>query len=117
VTATTTEARDGVRTRLFARPPAMRGQPYVWLLIFLAFVTPMRFAPGWDPTELRLFDQWLVYTILVVGFFYVFGRAARRDPNCDPSATAPNTGSVTLLRAQICAAPTWKIVSADRHLY
>jgi branched-chain amino acid transport system permease protein len=73
VTATTTEARGGVRTRLFARPPAMRGQPYAWLLIFLAFVVFMRFGINWSPTELRLFDTWLVYTILVVGFYYVFG--------------------------------------------
>ena len=39
--AATTEKRDGARTRIFARPPAMRGQPYAWLLIFLAFVTVM----------------------------------------------------------------------------
>jgi branched-chain amino acid transport system permease protein len=72
-TTTTTDARRGVRTRLSARPPAMRGQPYAWLLIFLAFVVLVRFAPGWDPTQLRIFDSWLVYTILVVGFYYVFG--------------------------------------------
>src|SRR5262249_44411864 len=60
-------------TRLSARPPAMRGKPYPWLLIFLAVVVLVRFAPNWDPTQLRIFDSWLVYTILVVGFYYVFG--------------------------------------------
>jgi len=54
--AATTEKRDGARTRIFARPPAMRGQPYAWLLIFLAFVTVMRFAPNWSAAELRLFE-------------------------------------------------------------
>jgi len=33
----TTNVSPPVRSRLSARPPAMRGYPYVWLLIFAAF--------------------------------------------------------------------------------
>jgi len=68
-----TVTKMGPRTRLSARPPAMRGQPYAWLLIFLLFIAVMRFAINWSGAELRLYDTFLIYTILVVGFYFVFG--------------------------------------------
>jgi ABC-type branched-subunit amino acid transport system ATPase component/ABC-type branched-subunit amino acid transport system permease subunit len=70
-TATTTSG--GTRTRLSARPPAMRGQPYAWLVIFLLFIIAMRFGINWSGAELRLYDTFLIYTILVIGFYFVFG--------------------------------------------
>lgn len=66
-------AAHSVRTRLTGRPPAMRGYPYSWLGIFLVFMILLRFLPGWADNELLLFNQWLYYTILVVGFYFVFG--------------------------------------------
>lgn len=30
-----------------ARPPAMRGYPYVWLVVFLAGMVALRFIPQW----------------------------------------------------------------------
>ena len=62
-----------VRTRLSARPPAMRGYPYAWLLIFAAFMIVLRFAPNWANDQTVVFNQWMYLTILVVGFYFVFG--------------------------------------------
>lgn len=70
---TIASAAHSVRTRLTGRPPAMRGYPYAWLGIFLVFMILLRFLPGWADNELLLFNQWLYYTILVVGFYFVFG--------------------------------------------
>lgn len=68
-----TKASDGVRTRLSARPPAMRGYPYAWLVIFAAFMVLLRFIPSWGNDQLLIFNLWILYTIMVVGFYFVFG--------------------------------------------
>jgi ABC-type branched-subunit amino acid transport system ATPase component/ABC-type branched-subunit amino acid transport system permease subunit len=68
-----TNAADAVRTRLSARPPAMRGYPYAWLVIFLAFMIALRFVPDLPTDQAFVFNDWLYYTILVVGFYFVFG--------------------------------------------
>jgi ABC-type branched-subunit amino acid transport system ATPase component/ABC-type branched-subunit amino acid transport system permease subunit len=62
-----------VRTRLDARPPAMRGQPYAWLAIFMVFMIALRFVPDWASSQALVFNTWIVYTIMVVGFYFVFG--------------------------------------------
>lgn len=56
-----------------ARPPAMRGYPYVWLVVFLAGMVALRFIPQWGNDQTFLFNLWLVYTVMVVGFYFVFG--------------------------------------------
>jgi ABC-type branched-subunit amino acid transport system ATPase component/ABC-type branched-subunit amino acid transport system permease subunit len=66
-------AKDAVRARLSPRPPAMRGYPYAWLLIFVAFMVALRFAPSWSNEQAVLFNQWIYLSILVVGFYFVFG--------------------------------------------
>jgi len=69
-----TNVTNGVRTRLSARPPAMRGYPYAWLAIFLAAMIIFRFIPGlWAPDQLVVWNQWVYFTILTVGFYFVFG--------------------------------------------
>ncbi|MET0910650.1 MAG: ATP-binding cassette domain-containing protein, partial [Ilumatobacteraceae bacterium] len=62
-----------VRTRLSARPPAMRGQPYAWLAIFVAFMIAFRFIPPWDNAQAYEYNQWLYFSVLVVGFYFIFG--------------------------------------------
>ena len=73
-TPTTT---SGKRTRLSSRPPAMRGYPYVWLLIFGLFMVALFFVPGWGNDQLNVFNNWIIYTIMVVGFYFVFGMAGQ----------------------------------------
>lgn len=60
-------------TRLAARPPAMNGSPYAWLIVFGVSMVVLRFAPAWGADQALLFNQWIYYTILVVGFYFVFG--------------------------------------------
>lgn len=71
--ADATARGGGIRTRLSARPPAMRGYPYAWLLIFLAFMVALRFLPPWEDDQLLVFNLWILYSIMVVGFYFVFG--------------------------------------------
>jgi len=70
---TVPEVSDSVRTRLTARPPAMRGYPYVWLLLFLGFMVALRFIPAWGDDQKLLFNLWLIYTLMTIGFYFVFG--------------------------------------------
>ncbi|HLM18421.1 MAG TPA: branched-chain amino acid ABC transporter ATP-binding protein/permease [Acidimicrobiia bacterium] len=56
-----------------ARPPAMRGYPYLWLVVFLGVMVALRFIPQWGNDQTFLFNLWLVYTVMVVGFYFVFG--------------------------------------------
>ena len=66
-------ATSAVRTRLSARPPAMRGFPYPWLAIFVVFMIGFRFLPAWSNEQTVNFNQWIYLSILVVGFYFVFG--------------------------------------------
>ena len=70
VTAT---APTTVRTRLSARPPAMRGYPYAWLAIFAISMLLLRLVPSWANDQTVVFNDWIYLTILVVGFYFVFG--------------------------------------------
>ena len=72
-----TNTAGSVRTRLSARPPAMRGYPYAWLVIFLAFMVALRFVPSWGVDQTLVFNEWIYFTILVVGFYFVFGVAGQ----------------------------------------
>ena len=60
-------------TSTTARPPAMRGYPYLWLVVFLGVMVALRFVPQWGNDQTFLFNLWLVYTVMVVGFYFVFG--------------------------------------------
>jgi branched-chain amino acid transport system permease protein len=55
----------------------MRGYPYVWLLIFAAFMVALFFVPSWGNDQLNVFNNWIIYTIMVVGFYFVFGMAGQ----------------------------------------
>jgi branched-chain amino acid transport system permease protein len=70
---TASEFADGVRTRLAARPPAMRGYPYVWLVLFVVFMVALRFIPTWGDDQTLLFNLWLIYSLMTIGFYFVFG--------------------------------------------
>ncbi len=64
---------SAVRTRLSARPPAMRGYSYPWLAIFVLFMIGLRFIPSWSNGQAVSFNQWIYLSILVVGFYFIFG--------------------------------------------
>ena len=49
------------------------GYPYLWLVVFLEFMVALRFIPQWGNDQTFLFNLWLVYTVMVVGFYFVFG--------------------------------------------
>ena len=51
----------------------MRGYPYLWLVVFLGVMVALRFVPQWGNDQTFLFNLWLVYTVMVVGFYFVFG--------------------------------------------
>jgi ABC-type branched-subunit amino acid transport system ATPase component/ABC-type branched-subunit amino acid transport system permease subunit len=63
---------DGSR-RERPRPPAMRGQPYLWLVLFLLGVALFRQygVSGFGDTD--LVNTWLFYCVIVAGFYLVFG--------------------------------------------
>ena len=75
------EALDNVtsapRTRLSARPPAMRGYPYAWLAIFLVFMIALRFIPPWENDQMLRYNEWIYFSILVVGFYFIFGMSGQ----------------------------------------
>lgn len=64
---------SALRDRSTARPPAMRGYPYLWLVVFLGFMVALRFIPSWGNDQAFLFNLWIVYAVMTVGFYYVFG--------------------------------------------
>src|SRR5215204_5044606 len=55
------------------RPPAMRGQPFVWLALFLLGVALFRQFGVSGFGDIDLFNTWLFYCVIVVGFYLVFG--------------------------------------------
>ena len=77
VTQADTNVARAPRTRLSARPPAMRGYPYVWLAIFTLFMIGLFFVPNWGNDQLNIFNNWLIFTITVVGFYFVFGMSGQ----------------------------------------
>ncbi len=66
-------ATPGLRTRLSARPPAMRGFQYPWLAVFVLFMIALRFVPTWSGPAALTFNYWLLYSVMVIGFYFVFG--------------------------------------------
>src|SRR5215218_3656942 len=56
-----------------ARPPAMRGQPYLWLGLFLLGVALFRQFGVSGFGDPDLVNTWLFYCVIVVGFYLVFG--------------------------------------------
>ena len=62
-----------VRTRPDARPPAMRGSPTPGWPSSWLFMIALRFVPDWASSQALVFNTWVVYTIIVVGFYFVFG--------------------------------------------
>jgi branched-chain amino acid transport system permease protein len=61
------------RRALLARPPAMRGSPYLWLGLFLLVLGLTRQFASFGLGDADLINRWLFYTVLVVGFYFVFG--------------------------------------------
>jgi ABC-type branched-subunit amino acid transport system ATPase component/ABC-type branched-subunit amino acid transport system permease subunit len=55
------------------RPPAMRGQPYLWLALFLLGVALFRQYGVSGFGDPDLVNTWLFYCVIVVGFYLVFG--------------------------------------------
>jgi len=55
------------------RPPAMRGQPYVWLGLFVVGVGLYRQFGVTGLGDQDLINTWLYYCVIVVGFYLVFG--------------------------------------------
>jgi branched-chain amino acid transport system permease protein len=70
--ATVAVSPDGA-SREQARPPAMRGQPYLWLVLFLLGVALFRQFGVSGFGDPDLVNTWLFYCVIVVGFYLVFG--------------------------------------------
>jgi ABC-type branched-subunit amino acid transport system ATPase component/ABC-type branched-subunit amino acid transport system permease subunit len=51
----------------------MRGYPYAWLVIFIASMAALRFIPAWTNEQAVNFNQWIYLSILVLGFYFIFG--------------------------------------------
>jgi ABC-type branched-subunit amino acid transport system ATPase component/ABC-type branched-subunit amino acid transport system permease subunit len=69
----TTDAPAEVSARTLPRPPAMRGQPYLWLGLFLLVVALYRSYGVTGLGDQDLINTWLYYCVIVVGFYLVFG--------------------------------------------
>jgi ABC-type branched-subunit amino acid transport system ATPase component/ABC-type branched-subunit amino acid transport system permease subunit len=69
----------GWRTRRAsdARPPAMRGMPYLTLAVFLVAVALLRQYGDVGLGDSDLINTWLFYSVIVVGFYFVFGVAGQ----------------------------------------
>jgi len=67
-----TAAAAGSRTT-DARPPAMRGAPYLSLAIFLVAVALLRQYGDFGLGDADLVNTWLFYSVIVLGFYFVFG--------------------------------------------
>jgi ABC-type branched-subunit amino acid transport system ATPase component/ABC-type branched-subunit amino acid transport system permease subunit len=61
------------RTGVTARPPAMRGAPYVYFGLFLLGVVLYRQFVVSGLADQDLFNTWLFYAVVVTGFYFVFG--------------------------------------------
>ncbi len=70
---TEAERRSPPRRPAAARPPAMRGAPYLTLGLFLLTVALVRQFGNFGLGDADLVNTWLFYTVLVVGFYFVFG--------------------------------------------
>jgi ABC-type branched-subunit amino acid transport system ATPase component/ABC-type branched-subunit amino acid transport system permease subunit len=67
------EATPRTSFRDTPRPPAMRGQPYLWLALFLVGVALYRQFGVSGFGDADLINTWLYYCVIVVGFYLVFG--------------------------------------------
>jgi ABC-type branched-subunit amino acid transport system ATPase component/ABC-type branched-subunit amino acid transport system permease subunit len=54
-------------------PPAMRGAPYLSLALFLLAVALIRQYGDFGLGDQDLINTWLFYSVIVVGFYFVFG--------------------------------------------
>jgi ABC-type branched-subunit amino acid transport system ATPase component/ABC-type branched-subunit amino acid transport system permease subunit len=72
-TAPAAEATPASSARDRPRPPAMRGQPYLWLALFLLGVALFRQFGVSAFGDQDLINTWLYYCVIVVGFYLVFG--------------------------------------------
>ena len=61
------------RRRREGAPPAMRGAPYLSLAVFLLAVALVRQYGSFGLGDQDLINTWLFYSVIVVGFYFVFG--------------------------------------------
>src|SRR6478752_61180 len=70
----TPEVDSEPRSRIaMPRPPAMRGAPYLTLALFLLAVAALRQFGNLGLGDSDLVNTWLFYSVLVIGFYFVFG--------------------------------------------
>src|ERR687898_2240147 len=72
-TAPAAEVTPARSARDRPRPPAMRGQPYLWVGLFLLGVALFRQFGVSGFGDPDLVNTWLFYCVIVVGFYLVFG--------------------------------------------
>jgi ABC-type branched-subunit amino acid transport system ATPase component/ABC-type branched-subunit amino acid transport system permease subunit len=75
--ATSTRDPEHARRARDVRPPAMRGAPYLSLAVFLLAVALLRQYGDVGLGDSDLINTWLFYSIIVVGFYFVFGVAGQ----------------------------------------
>jgi branched-chain amino acid transport system permease protein len=70
------EGSVGVRTRL-VRPPIYRGYPYLRIVLVLGAMFLYRSFRTEGRAQEALFNDWLTYALVVLGFYFVFGLAGQ----------------------------------------
>lgn len=65
----------GDRSSLWSRvkPPVYRGLPYIRVAIVLALLLLYRVTRTEGRAQEALYNTWMLYTIIVIGFYFVFG--------------------------------------------
>ena len=59
------------------RPPIYRGLPYIRILLIFATMFLYRSVRTSGRAQEALFNDWLTYAIVVLGFYFVFGLAGQ----------------------------------------
>ncbi|HEX7095503.1 MAG TPA: branched-chain amino acid ABC transporter ATP-binding protein/permease [Acidimicrobiales bacterium] len=69
--ARVTTAVDGVLGKV--KPPIYRGIPYIRVVLILGAILLYRVTRTEGRAQENLFNDWMLYSIVVVGFYFVFG--------------------------------------------
>jgi branched-chain amino acid transport system ATP-binding protein len=64
-------ATDGILARV--KPPIYRGLPYIRVILILGLILLYRTTRTDGRAQENIFNDWMLYSILVIGFYFVFG--------------------------------------------
>ena len=69
----TVDDPDGGSILSRVKPPIYRGVPYIRVLFFLGLIALYRTTRTDGRSQENIFNDWMLYSIVVVGFYFVFG--------------------------------------------